>query len=388
MIRIRKSFLMIVLLSFAYALLSGGNLPYSIFYALFLMVLFMGISTYFLGKKLNIKAEAEKYEIICGEANKIILKVYNNSIFPIPYVEISNSLISKILPRYRGDIISLGMSSQKFITKKFSMNTRGQYFIGETECNLCDILGIFTYRRSYIHKKVIKVYPRVYDLNTVRIEGANLKEFNTKNIRAYNKGPESAETIKHSREYRRGDSYKRINWKVTAKHGKLFVKEYDSSESPRIHVFLDLRKEGFLIDKNGEKEEVVVEFYLSLIRYIVRRNGNCQSIIINDKVKTADITGEDSFELLEEQMVTTFSSGNGSLSGYMKKVLCEVNKKSAVVVVTSSVTKVNIDYLISLQQERYEINLFYLNKAMGDEVELIAKAKGQGLSCYNIEGVR
>lgn len=388
MIRIKKSFLLLVLLSFGYALFSGGNLPYSIFYALFLMVLFMGISTYVLGRKMSVKVEVEKYEMISGENNKLVVKGYNNSLFPVPYVEIKNSLISKVLPRDRGDIISLGINSQKFIKKSFNINTRGHYSLGETQCNISDVLGIFSYKKLFKSKKILKVYPQVYDLNNVRIAGANLKEFNIKNIKSYNKGPESAETIKNIREYRSGDSCKRINWKVTAKHGKLFVKEYDSSESPRIHVFLDLRKSSFLLDKGGEKEEALVEFYLSLIRYIVKKNGNCQSIIINNKVKVADVAGEESFEFLREQMVITFSEGSGSLSGYMKKVLCEINKKSAVVIVTSNISKENLDYLVSLKHNRYEINLFYLNKAIGEEEELIAAAKDQGVSCYNIEGIR
>lgn len=335
-----------------------------------------------------VKVEAEKYEMISGDTNNLVIKVYNNSIFSVPYIEIKNTLISRVLPRDRGNIISLGINSQKIIRKSFNINTRGLYYLGETVCNISDVLGVFSVKKNYKHKKSVKVYPKVYDLNSVRIVGSNLKEFNTKNIKAYNKGPESAETIKNIREYRRGDSYKRINWKVTAKHGKLFVKEYESSESPRIHVFLDLRKSGFVLDKSGEKEEAIVEFYLSLVRYIVQRNGNCQSIIINNKVRAIDIVGEGSFEFLREQMITTFSSGSESLSGYMKKVLCEINKKSAVVVVTSNITKDNLDYLVSLKQERYEVNLFYLNKAVGDEAKLIEAIKEQGVSCYNIEGIR
>lgn len=388
MIKIKKSFLLLTLLSLVYALFSGGNLPYSIFYSLILMMLFMGVSTYILGKKMYVKVEAEKYEMISGDTNNLVIKVYNNSIFSVPYIEIKNTLISRVLPRDRGNIISLGINSQKIIRKSFNINTRGHYYVGETVCNISDVLGVFSVKKNYKHKKSVKVYPKVYDLNSVRIVGSNLKEFNTKNIKAYNKGPESAETIKNIREYRIGDSYKRINWKVTAKHGKLFVKEYESSESPRIHVFLDLRKSGFVLDKNGEKEEAIVEFYLSLVRYIVQRNGNCQSIIINNKVRAIDIVGEGSFEFLREQMITTFSSGSESLSGYMKKVLCEINKKSAVVVVTSNITKDNLDYLVSLKQERYEVNLFYLNKVIGDEAKLIAAIKEQGVSCYNIEGIR
>lgn len=388
MIRVKKTFLALVILSFGYALFSGGNLPYSLFYACFLILILMGLSTYILGKNLKVKIDSEKYEMVTGDKNNLVIKVYNNSIFPVPYLEVKNSLVEKVMKRQRGDITTIGIGSQKFLKKDFKINIRGQYNLGETSCSISDIFGIFTYKKVFKHKQMIKVYPKVYDLSSVRINGANLREYNIKNIQAYNKGPESSETIKNIREYRRGDSYKRINWKVTAKHGKLFVKEYDSSESPRIHVFLDLRKGGFTFDKEGEREEILVEFFLSLVRYIIQRNGNCQSVVIGEKVKAFDIIGDGTYELLKEHMVTTFSSGDGRLGAFMKKYLCEINKKSAVVMVSCNINKESLDYLVSLKRDKYEVNLFYLNKAFGDEDALIAEAKGHGVSCYNIEGIR
>ncbi len=388
MIRVKKTFLVLVIASFGYALFSGGNLPYSIFYALFLMLILMGVSTYILGRGLKVKIDSDKYEMVTGDNNKIVIKVYNNSIFPVPYLEVKNSLVEKVMQRHRGDITTIGIGSQKFLNKEINIGIRGQYGLGETSCSTSDVFGIFTYKKPYKHKKFIKVYPKTYELNSVRINGANLREYNIKNIKPYNKGPESAETIRNIREYRRGDSYKRINWKITAKHGKLFVKEYDSSESPRIHIFLDLRMDGFTFDKGGEKEENLVEFFLSLVNYIVKRKGNCQAIIINDNVRAFDIIGEGSYELLREHMVTTFNGGSGDLSAFMKKYLCDINKKSAVVMVSCNITKENMDYLVTLKREKYEMNLFYLNKVFGDEGEIIAEAKKQGVSCYNIEGIR
>lgn len=388
MVRVKKSFLFITLLSFIYALFSGGNLPYSIFYALFLLMFLMGISTYLLGKRLYIKVEADKPEVTVGEDNKLVMKIYNEFIFPITYMELENSFIKKVNPRDRGDIISLRSNSQKFIKKSLNIKIRGQYYLGETKCSISDIFGIFSYERNFKNKYIIKVYPKIFDIHNVVVNGANLREFNTRNIRAYNKGPESSETIKNIREYRRGDSYKRINWKVSAKHGKLFIKEYDSSESPRVHFFLDLRKAGFIFDKDGVLEERLVEYYLSLIRYIIKDGGNCEGIIINNEIKAFDVVDQSSFELLREYMVGAFSGGDGSLAGYIEKYIYNINKKSAMVIVTADISKDNLDYLISLKQDKYEVNLFYLEKVLEDNDELISHVKGYGIGCYSLQEVR
>jgi len=275
MLKIKKSYFILTILSYIFALFSGGNLPYSIFYCLLLVLIITSIYIYFVSKNLNIDVVSDKKEIIAGENNNIIIKVYNDSIFPISYMEIENSLLKRIMNKYRGDIISIKINGNKFIKKDIKIPIRGDYRLGSTTSIVSDIFGVFTWKCSYSHKETIKVYPSIYTLKSIKIKGANLREFNTKTImQELNKGPESLETIKNIREYRIGDSYRRVNWKVTAKHGKLFVKEYESSESPRIHVFLDLRKDPLSMDKDGVREEELVEFFLSLIKYMQEKSYN------------------------------------------------------------------------------------------------------------------
>jgi len=296
--------------------------------------------------------------------------------------------MEKITSRYRGDIISISINSNKYLKKQINILTRGEYKLGESSCLVSDIFGIFAWKNIYKHDGVIKVYPRVYPLSSVRINGANLKEYNIKTVKELHRGPESLETIKNIREYRIGDSYRRVNWKVTAKHGKLFIKEYESSESPRIHAFLDLRKEPFNFDKTGENEEALVEFFLSLVRYIQERNTNIQAVVIGENTKSFNINNNSEFEMLRECMVTRYSDGKGSLSMHMKNSICEINKRSAVVVVSYEIEEKTVEYLISLASAGYEVTLFYLDRIPGTNEENILEAEGRGISCYNIEGFR
>jgi len=88
MLKIKKSYFILTILSYIFALFSGGNLPYSIFYCLLLVLIITSIYIYFVSKNLNIDVVSDKKEIIAGENNNIIIKVYNDSIFPISYMEI------------------------------------------------------------------------------------------------------------------------------------------------------------------------------------------------------------------------------------------------------------------------------------------------------------
>lgn len=389
MVKIKKSYFILIIFAFIFALFSGGNLPYSIFYCLLLVLILTGIYTYFVRKSLNIDVASNKEEIIAGQNNSIMIKVYNDSIFPISYIEIENSLLKEVMKRYRGDIVSININSNKFIKKDINISIRGEYSLGSTTSVVSDIFGIFTWKNKYEHKKIIKVYPKIYSLRNIKIRGANLREFNTKAImKELNKGPESLETIKNIREYRIGDSYRRVNWKVTAKHGKLFVKEYESSESPRIHVFLDLREDAFPFDKEGEYEEALVEFFLSLIKYMQERNANSQAIILGEKTETFNIGNKEQLEGLKNHMVSKYREGRGKLPLFMRKLMFNVNKKSAVVIVTYDMSKENIEYFVDLAMEGYEVTLFYLDRIPKVSDDTIFQMLSKGINCYSIEEVR
>lgn len=389
MVKVKKSYFILIIFAFIFTLFSGGNLPYSIFYCLLLVLILTGIYTYFIRKGLNIDVVSNKEEIIAGQNNSIMIKVYNDSILPIPYIEIENSLLKEVMKRYRGDIVSININSNKFIKKDINIPIRGEYKLGSTTSVVSDIFGIFTWKNKYDHKEIIKVYPKIYHLQNIKIRGANLREFNTKAVmKELNKGPESLETIKNIREYRIGDSYRRVNWKVTAKHGKLFVKEYESSESPRIHVFLDLREDAFLLDKEGESEEVLVEFFLSLIKYMQEQNANSQAIILGEITETFNIGDKGQLEGLKTRMVSKYREGRGKLPFFMKKLMFNVNKKSAVVIVTHDMSKENIEYFVDLATEGYEVTLFYLDKIPKVSDDTIFQMLNKGISCYSIEEVR
>jgi uncharacterized protein (DUF58 family) len=389
MVKIKKSYLILTVLAFIFALFSGGNLPYSIFYCLLVVLIITGIYTYFIRKSLNIDVVSEKGEIIAGENNNIIIKVYNDSIFPVSYMEVKNSLLKNNMKKYRGDIISVAINGNKHIKKDINIPIRGEYRLGSTTSVISDIFGVFKYKNSYSHNGTIKVYPNIYPLKNIKIKGANLREFNTKAMmKELNKGPESLETIKNIREYRIGDSCRRVNWKVTAKHGKLFVKEYESSESPRIHVFLDLRKDSFSLDKDGIKEEEIVEFFLSLISYLQEKNSNSQAIIIGENAEVFNISGKEHLEGLKNHMVSKYSEGKGKLSLFMKRFIFNVNKKSAVVIVTYDMSKENIDYFIDLSTEGYEVTVFYLDRIPNISEDTIFHTLNKGINCYSVEEIR
>ena len=65
-----------------------------------------------------------------------------------------------------------------------------------------------------------------------------------------------------------------------------------------------------------------------------------------------------------------------------------VNKKSAVVIVTYDMSKENIEYFVDLAMEGYEVTLFYLDRIPKVSDDTIFQMLSKGINCYSIEEVR
>ncbi|ASJ17306.1 hypothetical protein A3L04_09610 [Thermococcus chitonophagus] len=76
--------------------------------------------------------------------------------------------------------------------------------------------------------------------------------------------------FKEIREYREGDPFKAINWKATARTGKLLVNEFEKEGKKTIMIFLDARIEKLgsylenLLDHGVKVAMLLADFYLSM----------------------------------------------------------------------------------------------------------------------------
>lgn len=388
MVKIKKSFILIIVASFIFALMSGGNLPYSILYCFCLLFLMAIVYSLFVKRSLNVNLKIEKGVMYTKEENEVEVRVYNDSIFPISYLEIQSDIFNKSTKKYRGDIISIGINSNKFIKRKVKFPVRGIYNQGTSYCSFGDLFGIVKWTKIFKHKGIIKVYPSIYKINKVKINGSKIKKSNATNNSLYNNLSENNETIKNIREYRFGDNYRRINWKVSAKHGKLFIKEYENSESPRVQLFLDFRNEPLSFDSTGEAEEELVDFFLSLISHLIASNLKLSATLICSERINFNFAYEGDMEVINEYIINHYSCGGGLIEKYMEKEIGEVDKNNSVIIVTCDLSKTNLDYFSGLATKGYNVTLFYLNKGVGVKDEIINIAVNNGVLCYNIEEIR
>jgi len=140
------------------------------------------------------------------------------------------------LPAHDGSrVIGLRRKGKESWTTRSVCVRRGSFGLGPVELRGGDPLGIFIARtRSPVRGEVI-VYPPVFDLPAMRLPFADAQGRREFERRALMATP-SVSTV---RDYIPGDPLSKVAWSITARTGKLMVKEFDLDPSSEVWVVAD-----------------------------------------------------------------------------------------------------------------------------------------------------
>ncbi len=127
--------------------------------------------------------------------------------------------------------------SEREFTYRVTPWRRGQYQFGDTFVRVQGHLGLLARQIRYSASKAVKAYPSLLDMR--RYELALRRD------RVLPAGHRTARTrgigteFESLREYAPDDEFRAIDWKATARRGKLIVRQYQEERSQNIVVLLD-----------------------------------------------------------------------------------------------------------------------------------------------------
>ena len=171
-----------------------------------------------------------------GDENPVILEFGNHYHFPV-----SLEIIDEIPPQFQLRDLSfhfkLQSGEQKSHTYYLRPVKRGSYHFGHINVYAKTILGLVS--RRYIKEAAteVPVYPaylqmRKYELLAI---SNNLQDIGIKKIRRLGHNQE----FEQIKEYVRGDDYRTINWKATARRNELMVNKYQDERSQQVISLID-----------------------------------------------------------------------------------------------------------------------------------------------------
>lgn len=185
----------------------------------------------------HIKAERILPEKLSnGDQNAIVITYSNGYNTPV-HLKVIDELPEQFQKRDFEQFLLLKKGQQ--ISKRYTLRPvkRGVYSFGKLNVFISSPLRLAVLRRQFSKDKSVKVYPgfiqmRKYEL----IALANKAHLGVKKIRRLGHTME----FEQIKEYNKGDDYRTINWKATAKHNKLMVNQYQDEKSQSIYSIIDM----------------------------------------------------------------------------------------------------------------------------------------------------
>lgn len=205
-----------------------------------------------------------------GDDVTVTLSIQNASLLPLPWIEVRESVpLALQAAPFRNRAISLAGHETWRDSYTLFCRRRGYYPVGPLTLETGDLLGLE--RRSILRVEPARmlVYPRVVPLHELGIPTRSPL------VALPAKSPlfEDPSRLMGVRDYRRGDSPRRIHWPATARTGSLVVKQYQPAVARETMICLDMSRENYNKRRTYEATELAIVAAASLANHIVVREA-------------------------------------------------------------------------------------------------------------------
>ena len=184
-----------------------------------------------------------------GDKIRVTYTLRNTSRIPKPWLEVHNpTTLPGGLP---GRAIPLGPTAERSWLVRVPLVRRGHFRIEPLQIRTGDPFGFFEASASVGQGVAVVVYPRIEAIPLWRLPAAYIEGSNASPERTLQTTP-LATTV---RPWAPGDSFNRIHWRATARHGEIQVKEFELEQTADAWIILDLER----AIQTGRGDESTVE---------------------------------------------------------------------------------------------------------------------------------
>ncbi|NLB21237.1 MAG: DUF58 domain-containing protein [Clostridium sp.] len=230
---------------------------------------------------------------------------------------------------------------------------RGIYEFNRINYNLKDLFQIFTIKKK-VKKTTINVYPKLLlDLNEDYLIGMG-----NEGISKSKSSLEDPYVTKEMRRYAPGDSLKRINWKVSAKQGELYVRLGEQSKGIDYLIVIDMNQSIYGLDDEGGLEENLISLALSVSRDLLTKNKEHEILINGPTRKEFHMRRMDHLEDVLDYMLQNDSKGKLPMEEFLSEKMEIFQSASSIVLFTGSKTSEVTNVLTRLKDRYNEITWF------------------------------
>ena len=294
--RVRRCILGICwLLSLVLISLYGGTVSYGIFFSITLVPLISFLYILFVWIFHRIYQEIGSRNIVCGRSVPYYFVLKNESWFAFAGIKVffysDFSYVEELPEKIEYELLP---GEQYKYETSFICKYRGEYDVGIKEVVISDFWGLFGIKFAVRETKKVIAAPKLIQLDELTSVMDISAMMQRENLR-------TTELDVVTREYALGDSLKQINWKATARAGKLMSRRPVGEEKRGAALIFDT-------ERCSEKPEVylpienkILEIVLALSLFMSKNNVPVSLFYHQNRSKTGVIQGKlDSLEDIEE----------------------------------------------------------------------------------------
>lgn len=171
-----------------------------------------------------------------GDENKVLIEIENNYDFKIS-CSVIDELPYQLQERNWVKQISIDGNAKFDLEYFVKPQERGEYQFGNINIYVEGPLRMIKRRYIFEQEKTVKVYPSYIQMRRYQLlaTGVHVQQSGVKRMRKLGHSME----FEQIKEYVRGDDYRTINWKATARHSDLMVNNFTDERSQQIYCVIN-----------------------------------------------------------------------------------------------------------------------------------------------------
>lgn len=214
--------------------------------------------------------------------NLVRLRVSNEGVNPIRFRLRDEPPAEFEVDRQEFDV-ALAPGETKEFRYHLTPKERGGFFFRDSFLRSDGPLGIVARQSKLRTREIVRVYPNVLALRKFDLlkQRGHLRQIGIRRSRLKGVGTDF-DTL---REYARGDDYRKIDWKATARKAKLIVKEFEAERNQPVILVVDYGRLMMAEVGNIEKLDYVLDAALMLGNAAATANDQIGLLIYADRVE-------------------------------------------------------------------------------------------------------
>lgn len=373
-------------------------------YCCFLVVGMARVATHFWMRPLQVKRTISVDSVRVGQPVSVFIEIHNPGFLPVLWTYVEETLPERMLVQGQTKrLLSLPPRSRFILYYTVTPTQRGCHRLGPLVMETGDPFGLF--RRFRVDDRVgfFTALP-AYEVIEEYEAGQNRKLGDYAAERSLFEDPTRLKSV---REYRRGDSMRRIHWRASAHAGELYTKVYEAVREPAATVVLDFHQatwaEAIAPPDAPPVEERAVELACSICRYLTDgrwktgffSNGrdplgipglmmaqarsvdslpDAQLFALNKKkdtrlepIRIESRSHSEQFSIIHENMGRLKLSDGLGIGELLQGELARIARHEVIVLITAAMDEILVDVILRARRHGYRIMIFFLaNRAAHD----------------------